>query len=200
MLLNTLSTQIPVFLLTYFFDNVIVGFFAFGLRLLNKPVNLIATSMAQVFYQQASRARNESKEKLTGLVWKLFSKMTLLGLLPVIILFTIAPQMFKLIFGAEWQTAGEYVRWLLPWYYLIFLTKPIMNVINIEMKQKVNLYFNIGFLVSRIMALMTGGLLKDPLLTVILYGMAGFIAKMIHLVWILKISGIRPDMIRNRIS
>ncbi len=190
-LLNSLSTQVPVFLLSYFFDNTIVGFFAFGLRLLNKPINLLGASMAQVFYQRASRAREKSKDEMTRLVWKLFSRSGLVGFLPTVILVVYAPILFETIFGPEWETAGVFVRWLAPWYYMVFLTKPIMNVINIEKKLKANLVFNILFITTRVVALVIGGYLQDPHLTIILYGMVSLTVKSIHLIWILHISGIK---------
>jgi len=52
-LMNSISWQLPAFLLAAFFSPTIVGFYSLGFRLLQMPMSLIGSSISQVFFQRA---------------------------------------------------------------------------------------------------------------------------------------------------
>ena len=58
-LMNSISWQLPAFLLSAFFTPAVVGFYSLGFRLLQLPMSFIGGSISQVFYQRASRAISE---------------------------------------------------------------------------------------------------------------------------------------------
>lgn len=55
-LLNTLSWQVPVFLLSAFFSSTVVGYYSLGFRVIYFPMSIIGSSIAQVFFQRAVEA------------------------------------------------------------------------------------------------------------------------------------------------
>jgi len=58
-LLNTISWQLPVILLSAFFSPVIVGFYALGMRVLQLPMSFIGGALAQVFFSESIRGEKE---------------------------------------------------------------------------------------------------------------------------------------------
>ena len=58
--MNTLSSNLPSLLLTYYFNPAIAGFFAFGYRLLTYPLSIIGSAFSQVFFQRGAEASHEN--------------------------------------------------------------------------------------------------------------------------------------------
>ena len=55
-LLNSISWQLPGFLLGTFFSPAVVGYYALGNRVLRVPMNLVGAAMAQTFFPRAAEA------------------------------------------------------------------------------------------------------------------------------------------------
>ena len=60
-------------------------------------------------------------------------------MLPFIIFYIYAPEIFILIFGKEWKTAGEYAQLLAPMFCLRFITSPLSSMFLIAEKQRLDL-------------------------------------------------------------
>lgn len=190
-LLNTISIMLPALLLGYFFTPAVVGFFALGHRVLDLPMGVIGSSLAQVFFPQA--AENHRQGSLGSITLMMFKRLVTLGMVPITLLTVVAPELFAIVFGNEWVIAGEYVRWLSLWIFFNFISSPISMVYMILEKQKEFLVFNILLVVTRILALVIGGLYDDALLSIRLFGISGFIMYLYFAVNILYIAGIRQS-------
>lgn len=187
-LLNTVSAMLPALLLGYFFTPITVGFYALGQRVLSMPMTLIGSSLAQVFYPEASeKSRLGSLDQIT---LKLFKQLVSLGLVPIVLLTIVAPDLFGIVFGSQWVIAGEYVRWLSLWIFFQFISAPISTVYIVLEKQKEFLFFNLLLILTRITALIIGGFNNDALLAIILFGVSGFVMYLFFAVNILHMAGI----------
>jgi O-antigen/teichoic acid export membrane protein len=58
-LMNTLSWQLPAFMLAGFFSTSVAGFYSLGFRVLAMPMSLVGGAIAQVFFQRAARVRSK---------------------------------------------------------------------------------------------------------------------------------------------
>ena len=95
--LNSLSWQLPMFLLAWFFSLTIVGFFSLGFRLLQIPMNFLGSSISQVFNQRASEMRlTNHLSSLTGSIFEILLK---LSFFPLIMLMLIGSDLFSVVFG-----------------------------------------------------------------------------------------------------
>lgn len=141
-LLNTFSQQIPIWLLTYFFTTVAVGFYSLGSRVLTLPISLITQSVQQVYLQKASELHAYGKSMRAS-----FIKSTLgliaVGIIPFSILFLFGKPLFIFVFGADWSTAGVYVQIISPWLFLVFINAPAGGVYTVCQKQDVLLIYQI---------------------------------------------------------
>ena len=110
-LVNTLSYGLPVLLLTHYYGIAVAGAYAFGVRILQVPMGLVLSALRQVLLQKAGEILHRGGA-LTPLYVKTTAGLFALAFFPSLVLFIWAPQLFTLIFGAQWHTAGDFARCL----------------------------------------------------------------------------------------
>lgn len=146
-LLENISAQLPIILLGTYFGSAVVGFYFLSQKLVKIPIALIGTSIGNVFRQAASEELAKTGN-CRSLFIRTFRKLFLIGTLPFIVFYFIAPMLFALVFGDEWRVAGEYTQILIPMFYLQFLTRPLANMFIIAEKQEYDLMMQIYLLIS----------------------------------------------------
>lgn len=186
---NSMSTQIPPLLFASLFSPAIAGFYVLAQRVITTPMDLIGFSISKVFHANAVIAKRENNLDKLGL--EVLKKLIKTSVTPLLLFLIVAPEIFTLIFGDEWQSAGVYVQMLIPWLILVFITAPLSNIILIIQKQKQGLYFNLLLLILRVTAIYIGYLFSDSLLSVILFGTVSFLMWLAYAAWIMKILKIR---------
>ena len=187
-LLNTASTMLPMLLLGYFFSPLIVGFFALGYQVISVPVGIVGTSIAQVFFPRANDAkRTGTIDKLT---LEIFKRLLGIGFTPILLLTIVAPDLFALIFGSRWFTAGEYLRWMSVWLLFVFISSPLSNIYSIMEKQREGLIVNCVMFCSRLIVLVMGGIRKDAVFTIAAFGVTGAILWIFNCIYIQHLAGI----------
>jgi O-antigen/teichoic acid export membrane protein len=110
-LINALSVHMPTLVLASLFGAIPAGYFALCLQVLAMPSNFIGKAMGSVFYPRIAAAVH-AREAVVGLLLKGVGAMTAIGSSGFLILVIAGPWLFTLAFGAQWQEAGEYARWL----------------------------------------------------------------------------------------
>jgi O-antigen/teichoic acid export membrane protein len=170
-LLNSLSWQLPVLLLSAFFNSAIVGFYSLGFRLLQMPMSFIGNSISQVFYQRATESKNEGT--LNVLVENVFRILVLIGLFPILILTLSGDAIFGVILGMKWVEAGIYVQILSIWGFIWFISSPLSTLYVVFEKQEFGLKFNTFNLITRALSLLIGGYLGDVYVALGLFAISG---------------------------
>jgi O-antigen/teichoic acid export membrane protein len=181
--LNAISQNIPLLLLANYFGPAVAGFYVLAVRGIQVPMNFFLTSLRQVFFQKASELYNQG-----GDAWGLFRSMTLrlgkLVALPSLAVFLFGPRLFAFALGGRWLTAGVYARWLVPWLALMFANVPAVLFAQILRRQKAVLLIDVALLASRVLAIVAGGLRRDPLLAVVLYSLVGVAVNLYIILWV----------------
>lgn len=188
-LANTGSHFLPFLLLNQFFDAFVVGSFYLAYRVINWPLNLIGTSVSQVFYQKYEEKRQES-EKLKFLQ-QLIKILAILALLPALVLFISAPYLFQVIFGPQWLTAGEFVRILAPLLFIRFIVGPLSSVFWSEGRNAWFLFCQLLLLCTTVAAFLVGGILGKVNLALIFYSGANCLVYILIILLALKFAGYR---------
>jgi O-antigen/teichoic acid export membrane protein len=183
-LLNSLSWQLPVLLLSAFFNSAIVGFYSLGFRLLQMPMSFIGSSISQVFYQRASESKKEGT--LDVLAENVFRILVLIGLFPILILTLSGDAIFGVILGMEWVEAGVYVQILSIWGFIWFISSPLSTLYVVFEKQEFGLKYNTFNLITRALSLLIGGYLGNVYVALGLFAISGIFVygylclKMLH--------------------
>jgi O-antigen/teichoic acid export membrane protein len=151
-LLNTLSLELPVFMMSIFFDIRVIGLYTLARRVLYLPLSMVGKAFAQVYYQNATEAYQVSSKELIAVFLKTVKNLALIGLIPVIF-GVVAPQAFALIFGEDWREGGVYLQLMIFWLYFHFINFPVANTFTIIDKQEIGLGIIIVSLVLRLSAM-----------------------------------------------
>ncbi len=183
-LVNNISWYVPSFMLAIFFSPKIVGWYAIGERTIRAPMNFIGLAISQVFFQRGSEANRMNN--LDKLFRDTVGMLARIGLLPTIIITLLGKDLFILLLGAEWAEAGVYVQLLGLWAFIWFIASPVSPIISIIEKQEMGLLFNSIILISRLFALVIGGILKSPIIAIALLGVSGILSYCALLFWIGK--------------
>ena len=187
-LMNSVSWQLPTFFLSYFFSSVEVGYFALGNRVIELPMRLVGSSIAQVFFQRASVALHEGTLHLV--VASTFRYLVTLSFFPLMLLIFVAPELFSLIFGPKWHEAGVYTQILAPWIFFWFISSPMSTLFSVLEKQEWGFRLNGAILLSRLGALWLGGWLGNARLMLALFALSGMLLYGFLSIFIIKASGV----------
>lgn len=186
-MINALSGQMPVFLMTAFFGSAVVGLFNLTQRILGAPISVIASAFADVFKQKASSQFNEIGN-CKGLWKSTFKNLFVISLPVFVIIGLAAPSLFGLVFGPKWIGAGYYARLLAPYFFLAFIASPLSRTLYVAEKQKMDLFWQIGLFFITGAGLYMGCRMKSPEWCLMLFGAAYSIMYVIYLVMSYKYS------------
>jgi len=170
-LLNSISWQLPTFLLSAFFSPAVVGYYAVGTRLLRLPMSLIGAAIGQVFFQRAAQAK--ANGTLTTLVENAFRRLVMLAMFPLLVITIIGQDLFSVVLGGNWAEAGVYAQILSIWTFFWFMSSPLSTLYSVLEMQEAGLVLNVIILVTRFLSLWIGGIYGSARLALILFGASG---------------------------
>jgi O-antigen/teichoic acid export membrane protein len=134
------ATQFLLFwLITRNYGVATLGLFAIMTRYLRAPLSLIGSAVGQLYYREASNAKNNGESIMP--VFNKSVRITLFAAAPLmLIIFLFGPDIFAIYLGEKWRLAGEYARIMAPALLFISIASPVSATPLIFQKQK-NAYF-----------------------------------------------------------
>ena len=131
-ILDKSAVQMPILLLSKFFDQTSTGTFSALTRFLDAPFALLNSSIALVLHQRVVVVSRESPEDLYKLI--LIMYLSLLGFtLPLIILvFFFGSEIFNILLGSSWGDVGEISFFLMVVVGYRFCVSPLSSVLNLK--------------------------------------------------------------------
>ena len=172
-LINQISWQVPVLLLSSFFSTTIVGYYSLGMMMVTLPMSLIGGAIAQVFFQRAAIAQHEGS--LAIIFEDAYSFLIKISLFPLLLLTFIGQDLFILIFGPSWGEAGFYIQILSVWAVFFFISSPISAILSIAGKQKTGLVLSSINLITRFSSIYIGGILGSATLSILFFSLSGVV-------------------------
>ena len=154
-LLNSIGQSLPILMLANLFNPTAVGFYVLARTVLFVPSILIGTSVAEVFYPKFVEVIHQGKSG-KELLLKTCLSLAVVGSIPYLVLIMFGPWLFSLIFGSDWQEAGEYSRWMSIWLFFVLITRPIISAIPALSLQGLFLAFEAASTLVRIAAILIG--------------------------------------------
>ncbi|OKL50230.1 lipopolysaccharide biosynthesis protein [Boudabousia marimammalium] len=150
-----------ILLLTATFGHAVGGEFFKAWAITEAPVALINGAIAQVFFQQLATVE---RGKMAPLVVNAIKRALLIGILPFVAMYFVAPYIVPWYLGAQWVNSGYYAQALVPWLYIQLASSPISYIFIVTEQQQRLLGFAIGYAVVPLAFLWTTP--YPPLLTV----------------------------------
>jgi len=165
-ILNDISRNSPVLVISYFFGASAAGLYYFSFILLNKPINLISKSIGTSFHGSLGRVND-----LTKLSKSVFSQVhIMMAMLSPIILCAsyLMKYIIDFLFGNIWFEAAHIMFLLSPWAIVMSISSSINRTFLKIEKQNVELVFQIILITVRLLILIIVPLIYNDLLLTIL--------------------------------
>ena len=183
---NNLSGNLPILLLTPFFGLTEIGFFGMALTLAFRPINMISSSLYQVFFQRTSEQVNR-RESIMPFFKKYLLRTTLLILPLFIVLFFFLPDLTEWLLGKDWGQTGNYICIMLPWLAMSILVAPICYLSDVFFQQKKGFLFEITLIIARLLGIGLGIFYHDFSLSIVGFCIGSTVVIFFQLIWYLSL-------------
>ncbi len=154
-LLDVVTTQLPVLLITGWFNSETAGQYSMAWRILGLPMALVGAAIGQVFSQRFSQAWPDQSVSRQLLI-RTWTTLTMIGLLPTIVLMAYGEPIFKWVLGDAWGEAGVIAEVIAPMLFVMFVSSPTSTTFLVLGFQKYSLIFGIAVLIYRPLCLLLG--------------------------------------------
>lgn len=190
-LLNNLSANLPVLMLTLFFGPASAGLYELGRRVLKLPAVIVADSVAKVFNQRVAETSHTNRP-IQPMLIRTTAVLMVVAIVPFGIIFFFGPVLFSWVFGADWATAGVYARWMALWLFFTFINRPSIKSIPVLMLQKQYLFYEVITSIIRLASIAIGYLItKNDVITIAIYSIVGSLINIVVITYVTVVSRYR---------
>jgi O-antigen/teichoic acid export membrane protein len=185
---DILQSSSVVFFMGIMFNPSVLGSYSFSRRVMKAPVDILISSISEIFYQKISETYTKGAD-LYFLLKGIIKKLTVISLPIFLVLTLFGSQLFSFVFGPNWASAGLYAQILSPWIWLNFIASPISHTAIVMQKQKGGFYMGLFYnLAICIPLFMVGYLTGDIIKSLFAMSFAASAVLIIYMLWLLKIS------------
>lgn len=143
-LLNSISTEFPVFIIAATFGLAVVGPYSLALRVLSLPAAILSSSIYQVLVSRfAEMDRSESSNLFRFILW-IFACLFFPALFVAFIFQTFGVTLFEVVFGAQWTMAGNIAVILIFSQVFKFSISPLSAVLGFDRNVHLGFYWQAG--------------------------------------------------------
>ncbi len=192
-LLNVASREFPILFLGIFFSSGIVGLYSVGYRIMSMPVTVIGRAVTRVFLTEAKAGHDAGQ--LDRMALNLCTQLFALSLTPALMIAVAAPEIIGIILGSAWLESGVYIQWLSVYLAMTFVAMPLIQMLFVLEKQRQRLIYQTVLAVGRIMGLVIGGLLGDPVLAIALASSIGVVVIFITIIIVMGYAGVKYTLV-----
>lgn len=137
-LVNSFGLAFPLLALSAIYQPQVAGWYVLAQRVVARPLELVSLAVAQIYNSEVSRLVSDDPKAALRLALKVTLGMTALVAPYVVIVAFAAPPLFELVFGADWEGAGHFVRLMSLMFIFQISVSPIAD--TLEMLQRQDLY------------------------------------------------------------
>lgn len=131
---NNASAQLPVILIAYYAVGEEAGYLMIAMQLLSAPLGMLSGAVSQVYLAEGADSYHRGELEA-------FTKKTMLGLAkiasaPLLGLLFVAPLLTPYFLGDNWSRTGVLISWMVPWFFVQFVTSPVSTSLYFTGNQK----------------------------------------------------------------
>ena len=138
--LNRLAQWAHVGIFTLYYGLAAVGFMALCRRIFMAPLNVVSNSYSQVFFQRISEI--EDPKELRALYYKVLFRFLIVAAGMVFIVQMLPSNTMGFIFGEAWGNSFMYLKYLIYWFALNFVTSSLAFITYRINMQRVGLFLD----------------------------------------------------------
>ena len=151
MLVGSITSAIPQFMVNGRFGASEAGHLALTFRVLAAPTSLIGAAIRDVFNRYASQAyqNNENcyREYVTTMLLLSIVALPYAG-----IIWYFSEDVFVFVFGEQWRASGVYAHTLAPVFAISIVAAPLTYIVYIVGRQIFDLFWQVALLIAVAMA------------------------------------------------
>lgn len=185
------SQHLPAVVLFSMFGPASSGFYLLAQRVGMLPASLLGNAISQSIYRNL--ADNRKSPKAIGNAAKVPVLVTA-GLLisPAALVAVFAPLVVGVAFGAAWEEAGHYLRWMAPWVCATIIFGAMSPIVSVLGFQKLGLAFQVGSLALSLLGMMIAGHFWGSIGAVAGFAITKTISILIYRLHMFHLVGISP--------
>jgi O-antigen/teichoic acid export membrane protein len=149
-LLDVVTLQLPVLLITAWFSSEAAGQFSMAWKILALPAALIGGAMSQVFFQKISSEIHLGIDVVRHRYIKVSKILGFVSLIPILLVSLYGAELFSFVLGKQWYESGQMAEWLIFSSMMYFVFSPTTSILLVLGKQKVLLIFSVIQLAYRL--------------------------------------------------
>ena len=153
--INKLANQLPVFMLSKFASLEVVAIYNLATRILGLPLQLLGGSVSEVFKKRAVEDYHKFKNYRI-IFLKTLKSLFIISLMPVLVIMSFGPVLFKIVFGDEWYDSGELARILVWLFSFKLIVAPLSYAFYINNKLKEDFYLHLYMLLTNFIIFYVG--------------------------------------------
>lgn len=138
-LLNTIGLLMPTLILAGFYGTRTAGLLSLAQMVLGGPLNLLRTSIAQVYLGDAAKLGKENLAAQESLFLKTTKRVSIVGFPIVAAIALCAPLVFGMAFGSAWAESATFLQILAPMYFFYFVGSPLAGALDVFERQDIHL-------------------------------------------------------------
>lgn len=124
-LLGSLTFNLPTMLIDRFFGPSLAGSYGVVLRLCGAPVNILASTIGQVYHGSLAQSVRERRPEALAEFFRLRRALAGLGALTGVSVFLLVPIALRLFLGPGWDDTHAIARILSPMYAAMIFVSPL---------------------------------------------------------------------------
>lgn len=147
-ILSFSAFNLPVIILSLYFNKTEIGCFSIILQLLLMPMSLIGSAIGKVYYQRLCSLNGNANDVSTA-TDEVLRILVVISIFPLLFIACGGDKLIILFLGSQWQTAGNVALCLALWSFPTILTQPLLPLFRVLYKQQTlllydSLYFLFG--------------------------------------------------------
>lgn len=154
-LLDVITLQIPILLISTLYGASKAGQFSLAWRVLVLPASILGTSIGQVFFQRFSLAWPDNTAAWT-LLTKTWRALAIVGFFPTVLIMIYGENLFSTLFGRNWAESGKMASILAPMLFATLLHSPTSTSSIVLGLQKPVFFISLAVMVYRPLSLWIG--------------------------------------------
>ena len=145
-ILSFSAFNLPVIILSFYFDKASIGCFSIVLQLLLMPMSLIGSAIGKVYYQRLSILNGNACD-ISRTTHEVLRILAFISVLPLFFIACGGDKLIIVFLGSKWQSAGDVALCLALWSFPTILTQPLLPLFRILYRQQTLLIYDLLYFV-----------------------------------------------------
>lgn len=189
-LVAQVKNQAPVFFIRSFFGVEILGYYSVCMRVLNIPVNLLASSIGKVYYQTAAEMKKKGQE-VGDFTFRNMKRAMYVAIAPMVVIMSFGDIVCTLFLGNDYVITGNLSRIIVFMTFFQFLMMATQGITIVLEKQQYALISGIVQIIGYVAGLSIGKYVFSSLyIAVTLMTVVFCVIQIIYFSKLFKIAGV----------